>query len=124
MCYNQWNVQTGDTYIPRTAQCGCNGVPESFQTCFVRNTQCAPHPESRSCVECASPIDLATGDTYILATGDTYIKEADVINPGLAGGLTLSRTWNSISFEGTATLGMFGLRWTSNFEESVFGGGD
>lgn len=115
-CYNQWTVQFGDTYIPMTAQCGCNGVSESFTSCWVRNTQCASTPQCPTCNTGGHPIDFATGDTYI--------AETDVSNPGLGGGLKLSRTWNSISFEGTAALGMFGLRWTSNFEESVFPGGD
>jgi YD repeat-containing protein len=117
MCYNQWTVQTGDSYIPRTAQCGCNGVSESFTSCWVRNTQCPSTPQCPTCAAMA-------GGSIDPATGDTNIAETDVSNPGLAGGLTLSRSWNSVSFEGTAQLGMFGLRWTSNFEESVFGGGD
>ncbi len=116
-CYSPWNVQTGDTYIPMTAQCGCNGVSESFTACWVRNTECAPSPKRRACcADAGGPIDPATGDTYIV--------ETDISNPGLGGGLIFSRTWNSISFEGSAPLGMFGLRWTSNFEESVFPGAD
>jgi hypothetical protein len=115
-CYNSWVIHTGDTYWPITAQCGCNGLPESFTNCWVRNTQCPATPECPTCANAGKPIDLATGDTFI--------AEVDVSNPGLGGGLTLSRTWNSISFEGIAPLGMFGLRWTSNFEESVFVGGD
>lgn len=117
MCYNQWDVQTGDSYIPRTAECGCNGVSESFTSCWVRNTQCPSTPQCPTCAAMA-------GGSIDPATGDTNIAETDVSNPGLGGGLTLARSWNSVSFEGTAQLGMFGLRWTSNFEESVFGGGD
>src|SRR5438270_4629783 len=116
-CYNTWTIQFGDTYWPKTAQCWCNGLPESFQTCWVRNTQCAPAPQCPTCAAMA-------GGSIDPATGDTNIAETDVSNPGLGGGLTLARSWNSISFEGTAPLGMFGVRWTANFEESVFPGSD
>jgi YD repeat-containing protein len=61
-----------------------------------------------------------------MATGDTYIKEADVRIPGLGGGLTLIRTWNSVwpANEGGARVGIFGLGWTSSFEESIYVGSD
>jgi len=55
-----------------------------------------------------------------LLTGDTYITEADIRLPGLGGGLTLARTWNSIPFTSRGSLGMFGPNWISTFEESVF----
>lgn len=120
MCYSTFSIQAGQyaaNWPRKNAIFLCNnGVAESYAVYAIRNTQCPPAAESRSCVECASPIDLATGDTYI--------TETDIRAPGLGGGLSLSRTWNSISFEGTAPLGMFGLRWTSNLEENLFVGGD
>src|SRR5256885_11775162 len=83
-CYDTIVMQTGQyapNSPPKSARFLCNnGTNESFATYSIRNTQCPPAAESRSCVECASPIDLATGDTYI--------TETDIINPGLGGGLT------------------------------------
>jgi YD repeat-containing protein len=60
----------------------------------------------------------------------------DIKVPGLGGGLTLERSWNSVWPQGSSVpfsglwlgsnlpLGMFGPGWTSNFEESVFAGSD
>jgi YD repeat-containing protein len=119
MCFSQITIYTGEYgpgLPPRTAQCDCNGVPESFTNCYMRNLSCAPAPECPTCNTASHPVDLATGDTYI--------TETDINNPGLGGGLNLTRTWNSVSFEGVAVLGMFGMRWTSSYEDSVFTGGD
>jgi len=119
MCYSQITIYTGETgpgLPPRTAQCDCNGLPESFQNCYMRNLSCAPAPECPTCNTAGHPIDLATGDTYI--------TETDINNPGLGAELNLTRTWNSVSFEGVAVLGMFGMRWTSSYEDSVFAGAD
>jgi YD repeat-containing protein len=49
-----------------------------------------------------------------------FIQETDVHLPGLGGGLTLTRTWNSLS----TRSGMFGANWLSNFEERIDVGGD
>jgi YD repeat-containing protein len=62
------------------------------------------------------------GGPIELASGDTYITETDVSLPGLGGGLTLNSTWNRILFDNVAQLGMFGIRWASNFEEQVYAG--
>jgi hypothetical protein len=62
------------------------------------------------------------GGPIEFASGDTYITQTDVSLPGLGGGLSLSRTWNSILFDNVAQLGMFGIRWASNFEEQVYVG--
>jgi YD repeat-containing protein len=95
--------------LPKTVYaCFTNG-PWSAQ-CLAKTTVCAPAPKECHCnAPAGSPIDLATGDTYF--------DQADIRIPGLGGGLTLKRTWNSISF-GTFTI--FGGQWTSNFEESVY----
>jgi hypothetical protein len=41
--------------------------------------------------------------------------------PGLAGGLTLTRTWNSLwpNLNPPETVGIFGDSWRSNFEERI-----
>jgi YD repeat-containing protein len=65
-----------------------------------------------------------------------YFTQVDIKVPGLGGGLTLERTWNSVWPQGSSLpkaglwpgtdlpVGMFGPGWTSNFEESVFAGVD
>ncbi len=93
-----------------------DGVPRGETDYYVRNNKCPAKPKCLSCGDAGAPINLASGDTYI--------GQTDIRLPGLGGGLTLSRTWNSILFDGFAQLGMFGFRWTSNFEESVYVGGD
>lgn len=64
------------------------------------------------------------GQPINLTTGNTYIQEADVKLPGLGGGLTLQRTWNSIwpSTLSAFQTGMFGPNWRSTYEERVFTG--
>jgi YD repeat-containing protein len=66
------------------------------------------------------------GKPVFLTTGDTFIEETDVSLPGLGGGLTLQRTWNSIwpANEIASSVGLFGPNWRSSYEERVFMGGD
>lgn len=106
--------------LPRLAATAfnCTTFVSGTGSCTVKNASCAPAPK-RKCPTCGgSPIDLATGNTFI--------TQVDVKNPGLGGGLTLARTWNSISPQanGGAGLGLFGAGWSSTFEESVFVGSD
>jgi YD repeat-containing protein len=66
------------------------------------------------------------GGAISLVTGNTSIVQTDVRIPGLANGLTLSRTWNS-KWPPTQILlqtGLFGFGWRSNYEERVFTGSD
>lgn len=77
--------------------------------------KCPPAPEtSDSCPSCGKPI--------VLTTGDTYIEENDVSLPGLGGGLTLSRRWNSVlpQNEFLSSVGIFGANWKSTYEERIF----
>ena len=111
--YSQWNV----TCIPPLPATAYDCVPWIFSVyCVVNIPPCAPKPECPTCNQASHPIDLASGDTYITQT--------DLRLPGLGGGLSLSRTWNSIAFGGRSSVGIFGRNWTSNFEESVFVGSD
>lgn len=61
-----------------------------------------------------------------LATGNTYIEESDFAIPGLGGGLSLRRTWNSTwpDTQTTHQVGLFGTNWTTNIEEKIFIGSD
>jgi YD repeat-containing protein len=101
----------------------CGPYPGTFvaEICVhTARTDCFPPPECPKCPknEGGSPI--------IFATGDTYIEENDVSLPGLGGGLTLSRLWNSVwpAKELASSIGMFGPNWRSTYEERVFLGGD
>jgi YD repeat-containing protein len=125
-CYTHFTWATGETFWPRNAQCTCVAEPGGYQDCWVTNAECAPAP-AQKCPWCGgAPIDFASGDTYVTQT--------DIKIPGLGGGLTLQRTWNSLSPEnppsfgvgpnGTLPVGMFGPGWTSNFEENVWIGSD
>ena len=80
-------------------------------TCSVYS---CPPPDAVPCKECSAghPIDLLTGDTWI--------EETDVKIPGLSGGLTLTRTWNSKWQSGQPQYPMFGRGWTSTYEERMF----
>ena len=84
---------------------------------------CPPPDGPQGCGGCAttratSPINLAIGNTYI--------EETDVRLPGLGGGLTLARTWNSMwpATLSAYQIGLFGPNWRSNFEERLFVGSD
>jgi YD repeat-containing protein len=88
-------------------------------TCTWATSQCdcAPVP-GPSCPSCSAPINLATGDTFII--------QNDITLPGLDSGLNLTRTWNSLwpSTEPGLPTGLFGLNWRSNFEERITVGSD
>jgi hypothetical protein len=91
--------------LPKTAYNGTwDGPFEWIAT--VRTPMCAPSP-ARKCPWCGgAPIDFASGDTYF--------TEVDLKLPGLGGGLTLSRTWNSDMVANGVATGMFGRRRTSS----------
>lgn len=111
--YSQWWADCIPV-LPSTVY-SCSGS-DFTESCMVRLATCAPQPECPTCNKGGKPIDFATGDTYI--------SETDVRLPGIGGGLTLSRTWNSIVFGGGSSIGLFGPNWTSNFEEKIFVGAD
>ena len=126
-CFSEFDVQSGQfswNWPPKGAILYCpDGVPDGFATYFQRNSNCSAKPKCLECERLAGgPVQAAA--RIELASGDTYIPETDVSLPGLGGGLSLRRTWNSILFDGVAQLGMFGFRWVSNFEESVYVGGN
>src|SRR6185312_4431763 len=119
-CSYVWGPNSiGSIRLPVTAAC-CNpgGNPEG-EDCIAPKPSCGPSLDAakKTCTECskaeaASPINLSTGNTYIV--------ESDVRVPGLGGGLQLSRAWNSIlPDEQDSYSFMFGNKWRSNFEERL-----
>jgi YD repeat-containing protein len=78
-----------------------------------------PQPQfaSETCTTCS---DEAPAKPINLSTGDTYIVQTDVSVPGLGGGLVLTRTWNSIlPVPQRSYGGMFGRNWRTNLEERL-----
>jgi YD repeat-containing protein len=115
-----WNPGIPDGYYDCESSSGVEGAIG----CFVQTPYCAPPDSpSESCPGCAVG---AASNPISLATGNTYIIETDVRLPGLGGGLSLVRTWNSLwpATQSAYQIGLFGPNWRSNFEERVFLGSD
>jgi YD repeat-containing protein len=106
-------------YCPNGNPCGQGNY--SFYIAAMK-ASCPPGDAAlETCPHCPSG-----GKPISLATGNTFIEESDVSLPGLGGGLTLKRTWNSAwpTLEILSQVGIFGLSWKSNFEEKIFIGAD
>jgi YD repeat-containing protein len=76
-------------------------------------------PDDAAKKTCTTCNQGQAGGPINLATGDTYIVQTDISLPGLGGGLTLTRTWNSILSPSQSYGGIFGKNWRSNFEERL-----
>jgi hypothetical protein len=109
--YSLYNAYCIPPLPPGAYNCQGNGPWSAI--CDIPTYQCAPAP----CPTCDGPEGSKPID---LASGNTYIEQADIRLPGLGGGLTLARTWNSQN----AAVGIFGIGWTSNVEERVYLGAD
>ena len=125
----QYCALCGDPPIP-----GATCIPEItiLEICFAPSPTCAaaaaPYEDCPTC-RAASEGQSAPaqgGKPINLATGNTFIMQQDLNVPGLGGGLTQVRTWNSRwPFTQTASqVGMFGPNWRSTYEERVFLGTD
>src|SRR5438128_6876634 len=83
-------------------------------TVFANNTaDLGPPSHCSTEAICGSPINLTNGNTYI--------QQRDYSIPGLADGMQLTRTWNSLwaSNSPWETSGMFGDSWQSNFDQHL-----
>jgi YD repeat-containing protein len=78
----------------------------------------APKEVRSDCPWCSKPVSLASGNTYI--------QQTDIRIPGLGGGLTLARRWNSQwpSTQSAYQVGLFGPNWSSTYDQRVFVGSD
>lgn len=76
-----------------------------------------PQIDAGPCEEC----EQIAGQPINLATGDVWTSKTDYSVPGLAGGLSVTRTWNSLWNQTNPPFnaGMFGDGWTSDFEERL-----
>ena len=107
----------------------CVGIPNAFEVvCKIPNFLCPPADSPpETCPTCnKSKSNPSASDPISLTSGNLFIVETDLRIPGLGGGLTLVRTWNSLwpSTQSAFQVGLFGPNWRSNFEERVFLGAD
>lgn len=74
-------------------------------------------PELGECKDCK----LKASNPVNLANGNVWITESDYSLPGLGGGISLSRTWNSLWSAGAniEQIGMFGDSWRSTYEQRL-----
>jgi YD repeat-containing protein len=96
--------------------CNPGGVPWGDAGVSLKPT-CGPPANAANdvCLSC-----IAAGRPINLSTGNTYIIESDISIPGLGGGLSLSRTWNSMlpQMQNSYPF-MFGVNWRSTYEERL-----
>ena len=100
--------------VPQNSKCYSTGP--FCAMCFAKTNACTP-PNSAGeiCLAC-----LLAGHPINLTSGNTFITESDMAVPGLGGGLSLTRTWNSIlPVIQSAFAPMFGSGWRSNYEERL-----
>jgi YD repeat-containing protein len=86
-----------------------------------------PAAASETCPTCSGGKGTASAAQPInLANGNTYIIQNDFAIPGLGGGLSLTRTWNSKwpVTQNAFKSGLFGPNWRSTYEERIFMGDD
>src|ERR1700730_12412509 len=103
--------------LPKSAY-ACGTIAPFQAQCTVNTNACAPAPECPNCNKGGAPINFANGNTEI--------SQVDLHIPGVGGGLTLARTWNSVwpAAGSGSMVGCLGPGWRSNFEESVYVGSD
>ena len=106
---------------PPTALKPCYNLSPGIFVCQVPTSACYRGNPEEPCPRCTT-----AGKPISLATGNTYIEQTDVSVPGLGGGLSLVRTWNSKlpPIQGASVVGMFGPMWRSTYEERIFVGSD
>ncbi|NUN23997.1 MAG: RHS repeat protein [Candidatus Jettenia caeni] len=85
------------------------------------NFQTLPPPPSLIDPGPSTDCESTAGQPVNVTTGDVWISKNDYSAPGLAGGLSISRTWNSLWNHSNPPFeaGMFGRGWTSDFEEQL-----
>jgi YD repeat-containing protein len=128
-CSAPWNCSwysnnSGCVPAPPQGSYNCQYNGPWALICQYLTVTCAPPPPP--CCPTCGGCGNASGAPISLVDGNTYIEETDVKIPGISGGLSLSRTWNSKwPLDQTSFLvGLFGPHWRSTYEERVFVGSD
>jgi YD repeat-containing protein len=110
-CIAPWPIPAGAQYV---GNCGpwCGEF-------WVWGNKCRPpRPRCNHCQRSGAPPEA--GQPIDLASGNTSITQTDIHLPGLGGGLTLTRTWNSVPSTVYASgAHMFGVNWQSTYEDRL-----
>jgi|SRR5579859_355804 len=106
--------------VPNGWICTVPGQGPFSMLCYVPDGNCPPLVW---CPQCGKFVP-AGGAPINLTNGNTYVTQKDIAIPGLGGGLSLARNWNSIwpVSEPTSAVGMFGPNWRSTYEERISAG--
>jgi len=112
---------TAVTFTPYL-NCGCYfGNPTGTPTTVT------VYPMSEPSLPCPPPgCEAEVGSPINVMNGNVWVSQHDYSLPGLGGGLSLDRTWNSLwaTFRGSQPVaGMFGDSWRSTYEESLVSSG-
>ena len=122
------SIWSWETPYPGLFGCIVVGV-EGADPCQERSAKCpavASPSETAPGTSCHNNNTCVAGSPINLANGNVYIQQVDIKIPGLGGGLSLVRTWNSMwpPTQSATQVGLFGPNWRSNFEERIFIGTD
>jgi len=119
-CLASWPPLDFSTVVPTAVCCNPGGSPFG-ETCIAPSASCAPPNAAReTCIACNRRRTVTASEPIDLATGNTFIVQTDVSVPGLGGGLALTRTWNSLLPDMQSSYPfMFGSRWRSTYEERL-----
>src|SRR5260370_13745818 len=93
------------------------GAPTTV-TVYPPSEPSLPCPPGNCEAQAAQPINLTNGNVWV--------TQHDYSLPGLGGGMSLDRTWNSLwaTFRGSQPVaGMFGDSWRSTYEERLVSSG-
>lgn len=126
--YSLWGG--GCIPTPPVGAFNCQPIWWWVNVCTYFTPNCAPaDAKTETCATCGNGGAKGKpggGRPISLVSGNTSIIETDVRLPGLAGGLTLERQWNSMwpSSQSSRQVGLFGPNWRSTYEERIFVGSD
>jgi RHS repeat-associated protein len=111
----------GTTSVSAQIQIGqmCSGCWVTIPLTILGTTSPSEPPANDPdtvCPKCGSG-----GEPINFLNGNTWITQQDYSMPGLGGGLTLTRTWNSIwpLMNPPEQAGIFGDSWRSSYEERI-----
>jgi len=125
---NDLGIDLGAPVPPEVFLINQNNVPgeEGLSIYGVKTYKCPPPTHEGCNCPCSPPASATAGNPINLSTGNTYIQQSDVAVPGLGGGLSLVRTWNSEwpQTQSAYQVGLFGPNWRSSYEERIFAGND
>ena len=89
---------------------------------ILPNTGSVPYTSEPSLPCPPTQCPAVAGEPINLTNGNVWITQQDYSLPGLGGGLSISRTWNSLwrgNDSSIANAGMFGDSWRSTYEEHL-----